>query len=377
MEHSQFERLKAEIATDVSADQILDLEQVIRLIAYKQIADMALARRSNSSIERRICPHCKGSDVVLHGKDKNQRQRFKCRECRRTYNILTGTPMARARKPEKWGNYLSSMTDHTSIRKIAATDIGLNHVTVWRWRHRFLKAATNDNSGVLSGVIEADETFFVRSFKGHRGWQNGKPPAQRAARPRAWGATKRGLSSEQVPVLTALDNAGAVFEAILPSLTAIQSTLDGRIARGSVLCSDGARGYVKAAVSAVAEHRRIIVPTTAAHATKTNTAPTQRRQKGRLGLGHVNAHHERLKTFINRHCRGVSTRYLDNYLGWHRAMMRKGFAGNELLNRALIGSQTGNRLDGGLHLADITIVQAIFPGVQRVNGGIFFLQKFQ
>ena len=32
-------------------------------------------------------------------------------------------------------------------------------------------------------------------------------------------------------MLTALDNAGGVYEAILPSLTAIEAALDGRIAR--------------------------------------------------------------------------------------------------------------------------------------------------
>jgi hypothetical protein len=93
------------------------------------------------------------------------------------------------------------------------------------------------------------------------GWVKGKPPEPRAARPRAWGATKRGLSGEQVPVLTALDNAGGVYEAILPSLTAIEAALDGRIAAGSVVCSDGVAAYVKAAVKAGAEHRRVVVPT--------------------------------------------------------------------------------------------------------------------
>ena len=35
-------------------------------------------------------------------------------------------------------------------------------------------------------------------------------------------------------MLTALDNAGGVYEAILPSLTTIEAALDGRIAAGSV-----------------------------------------------------------------------------------------------------------------------------------------------
>src|SRR3982750_4384638 len=89
----------------------------------------------------------------------------------------------------------------------------------------------------------------------------GQATRARAARPRAWGAAKRGLSGEQVPVLTALDNAGGVYEAILPSLSTIEAALDGRIAAGSVVCSDGVAAYVKAAVKAGAEHRRVGGPT--------------------------------------------------------------------------------------------------------------------
>lgn len=286
-------------------------------------------------MKNRVCPHCQGTDVVLHGKDRNQRQRFKCRECGRTYNILTGTPMARARKPEKWGKYLSFMMDHVSVRKIVAAGIGVSHVTVWRWRHRFLKAAANDNGAMLSGVIEADETFFLRSFKGHRGWMKGAPPEQRAARPSGWGATKRGLSSEQVPILTALDNAGGIYEAILSSRKDIEAALDGRIEPGSVLCSDGAAAYLAVAEAADADHRRVIVPTIIPHAVKTNPTPTKKRKNGHLGLGRVNAHHGQLKVLINGRCRGVATKYLGSYVGWHRVMRRNGFSGASLIDAAL------------------------------------------
>lgn len=320
-----------------SGEQIIALERVVAEVASIRVADVALARRMETALADRKCPHCLTHGAHLHGKDKKSRQRFRCRntECRRTFNILTGTPMARARKPEKWGTFLTHMTNHLSVRRIVQTGIGVNHTTVWRWRHRFLKAAANDNAAILSGVIEADETFFVRSFKGDRGWKRGKPPEHRAARPSGWGATKRGLSSEQVPVLTALDNTGGIYETILPALTGIEEALDGRIAPGSVLCSDGATGYVKAAVKAGAEHRRVIVPTIISHAVKVRPVPTKRRQKGRLGLGRVNAHHGQIKALINGRCRGVATKYLTNYLGWHRAMVRNGFDGKMLLDRAL------------------------------------------
>jgi transposase-like protein len=335
MDLRQFERLKSEVATRVSAAQILELEDVVRRVVASHVAEIALTRRQAVTVVARQCPRCSSRQVVLHGKDKNGRQRFRCRGCKRTYNTLTGTPMARARKPHLWGEYLGHMTSHVSIRKIGRTGIDLNHVTIWRWRHRFLQAAAADNATSLSGVIEADETFFVQSFKGHRGWARGKPPTNRAARPSAWGALKRGISGEQVPVLTALDSAGRVFEAVLSSTGGVEAALAGRIAPGSVVCSDGAMAYVKAAVRTGAEHRRVIVPTVTPLATKALPLPTKRRKRGRLGLGRVNAHHERIKTLVNRRCRGVATRYLGSYLGWQRTMLRDGFAGTALLKRAL------------------------------------------
>jgi transposase-like protein len=335
MELHKFTRLKTAIATQTSTAQILEIEEVVRRVVARQVAEVALVHRTEAVVVVKACPRCSSQNIVRHGKDENGRQRFMCRTCHRTYNILTGTPMARARKPEKWSQYLGHMTDHLSIRNIVKAGIGVNHVTVWRWRHRFLTAASKDSAAMLSGVIEADETFFLRSFKGHRGWTDGNPPENRAARPRAWGAIKRGLSGEQVPVLTALDNAGGIYEAILPSLAAIEASLHGRIAPGSVVCSDGTRAYVRAAVAAGAEHRRVIVPTTTPTAMKINLVRTKRRQKGRLGLGHVNAHHNKLKVLVNGRCRGVATRYLVNYLGWHRAMCRAGFKGAALLDRAL------------------------------------------
>jgi transposase-like protein len=165
-----------------SGEQIVTIERLVAEAASMRVAEVALARRTEVTRTERRCPHCRTGGAHLHGKDKNDRQRFRCRaaECRRSFNILTGTPMARARKPEKWGQYLSHMTDHRSVRQIIAAGIGVNHTTVWRWRHRFLKAAAQDNAAILSGVIEADETFFVRSCKGHRGWVKGRPPEPRA-----------------------------------------------------------------------------------------------------------------------------------------------------------------------------------------------------
>ena len=55
-----------------------------------------------------------------------------------------------------------------------------------------------------------------------------------------------------------------------------------------------------------------------------------------LGLGHVNANHQRLKQFINVQARGVSTKYLPDYLGWSRAVRRPGFMPFNLIADPLI-----------------------------------------
>ena len=334
MEHAQFERLKIQVSA-VSAEQTLELEDEIQGIISHRVAEIALARRTRQTLEARICPHCKSNDSALHGKDQNGRRRFKCRGCCKTYNILTGTPMARARKPEKWGQYLCCMTEHMSVRKIVASGIGVHQVTAWRWRHRFLKAAANDNAAVLSGVVEADTTFFRQSFKGSRGGGMDEPMESGVARARVSVAAKRDASRREVPVLTALDSGGAVFDAILASLTDIGPALNGRIGAGSVFCSDASAAYVTVAEKAGAHHYAVFVPASAPNASQVNLGSTPVREPQRLGLRRVNNHHHRLKYLVNERCRGVATKYLWHYLGWHRAMVRPGFQGTMLLARAL------------------------------------------
>lgn len=49
----------------------------------------------------RACPHCSSSLVVKSG-SANGLQRFKCRQCARTFNALTATPLARLHLRDKW-----------------------------------------------------------------------------------------------------------------------------------------------------------------------------------------------------------------------------------------------------------------------------------
>jgi transposase-like protein len=102
------------------SEQIIATERVVAEVASIRVADVALARWTEAGHAARRCLHCLTHGAHLHGKDKNNRQRFRCRntECRHTFNIPTGTPMARARRPEKCGAYLTHMAGHQAVRRI-------------------------------------------------------------------------------------------------------------------------------------------------------------------------------------------------------------------------------------------------------------------
>ena len=48
---------------------------------------------------------------------------------------------------------------------LASAELGVAPSTEFRWRHRFLQLAQQVKALVLTGVMEADETFFLCSSK--------------------------------------------------------------------------------------------------------------------------------------------------------------------------------------------------------------------
>ena len=71
------------------------------------------------------CPHCGGKHYYRFGKDKGA-QRFKCKDCGRTFTEYTGTWQEGLHKKELVGLYLELMADQKSLDKIsAALNIGI------------------------------------------------------------------------------------------------------------------------------------------------------------------------------------------------------------------------------------------------------------
>jgi len=334
-----FKKLLTRVERDLSAEQHIELRQHLEAIESGRATDLAIGTRERAVAADRRCPRCGVTGATKHGRDARGKPRFRCRPvadggCGRTFNPFTATPFSRMRKPERWHALAKALSNgFISVDRLDAMDLGVSRLTIWRWRNRFLEAQALRQAEMLGGVVEADETYFKTSYKGSRGWVRGSPPENRPPRYRGEPAIKRGISKEQVAVLAAVDSSGNIFEAKINGTGDIRPLLRDRIEPGSIICSDGIRSYVRLAMDTESEHRRIWTPTTKSKAHKLKGGKPRR--KGRLALGRVNSHHQRMETFVNRLARGASTANLPTYLGWQRTVGRAGFGAESLIYEAL------------------------------------------
>jgi transposase-like protein len=66
--------------------------------------------------------------------------------------------------------YAQSMIVGETVRS-AARRCGVHKNTSFRWHHRFLTQLSGAQPSHLHGIVEADETYFLESFKGSRAWR--------------------------------------------------------------------------------------------------------------------------------------------------------------------------------------------------------------
>ena len=112
------------------------------------------------------CPHCDHQGLQKWG-NASGLQRWRCKDCRKTFNILTGTPLARLRKKEKWLDNAKAMIAGKTLTD-TGKDCEVHRNTAFRWRHRFLELQKSAQHTNLQGIAESDATYFYRSEKGSK-----------------------------------------------------------------------------------------------------------------------------------------------------------------------------------------------------------------
>lgn len=134
-------------------EQLGDLSPVQRDAIVDALSAKGSGEEVIALIETRFaaaptCGHCGKADFKPWG-SASDLKRYMCKACERSFNALTGTPLAGLRLREKWLDYARALIDGVSLRKAAArTDIHLE--TAFRWRHRFLATARDKKADAVA-----------------------------------------------------------------------------------------------------------------------------------------------------------------------------------------------------------------------------------
>jgi transposase-like protein len=178
---------------------LVDLSGNQRKIVLKQINTDTSKDAVSSVLDSNVpknCPRCQQTRIGLWGRQSGL-QRYRCKDCHKCFNSLSGTSLARLRHKEVWLDYSEALIAGLTVRK-AAKLCAVAKSTSFRWRHRFLNLIAELKPTGLNGIVEADETFFPSSFKGAR-------ELPRPAHQRGHACCQRGTGEDKVTVLILRD----------------------------------------------------------------------------------------------------------------------------------------------------------------------------
>lgn len=240
------------------------------------------------------------SQWFVGGHDRDGIQRWLCRDCGRTFRNEPDTIITRSKlKPAVWMLYLECFVDCLPLRECAKRcKVSLR--AAWLMRMRLIESLKRHLPrffAAAGATVQLDETYLRESFKGNH--TRGKFRLPRPARHRGTPASKRGLSKEQICVMTGVSDDNSAFltmsgRGIISKSRAI-AALDGRISKGAYAVADQAAAYPGAM--------------------ETLGVAFTRTKADDHAINRVNTLHSLFDGFMAGF-RGVSTKRLGEYLTW-------------------------------------------------------------
>jgi transposase-like protein len=158
------------------------------------------------------CPRCRSESVIKYGSYRAY-QRYRCKDCGRTFNDKTGTIFAHAKigLDKLFFAVYSFLRFNTSIRQLDAS-----YRTLRRRVEQFARTL-DAPSPDLVGPVEIDEVYVTAGLKGR----------ERDQQSRSRGRSERGRGSyaeDKPPVFTIVDR-GTDQQYIVPAKSANESTV--------------------------------------------------------------------------------------------------------------------------------------------------------
>ena len=179
------------------------------------------------------CPHC-GAVNVARKAENDRIGRWNCRECKSSFNVLSGTIFQKTKIPlQKWFlaislvlNAKKGLSSHQLGR-----DLEMNQKTAWYLVMRVRRAMVDEGT-LLSGIVEADEAYV--------GGKPRKPNNRDDYKPRP-----RGRGTDKLPIIGAVERGGRVVAkpSLKVDIAALTSFLNETVDKASLLITDTYAGY--------------------------------------------------------------------------------------------------------------------------------------
>jgi len=251
------------------------------------------------------CPHCDSIEFKKNGHNSCGHQRYKCKSCGKTFvHRVGGNVLALSKlKKEQWLKYCRCFVEVKTVRK-TAEECGVSLKTSMFMRRRMgeiIEKCIPSFEVKEECKIEFDEFYVPESFKGNHKKSDFKMP--RTSRKNGEAVKKRGLSCDQIAVMTAITDNGDFFYEIAcrGNITGdiAESIIKDKVSSGAIVSTDKHHAYVRV-------FRKVKVKCHIAYDSKSHK-----------GLGHINALHGKIRGFLRRF-NGVSTKWLPQYLAWFK-----------------------------------------------------------
>jgi len=297
-----------DLINSLSKAQIAELKDTLKVLPIEQSDQKNSKNKKHHPVDNQNkstkidCPHCSSKSIKGHGQ-YNGRKRYKCCLCSKTFTQLTDTPISNTKYPEKWDDFVTCCIEGLSLRK-TAEKLGIHVATAFKWRHKLMGAYVSDQK--LSGIAEADETFFLFSEKGSRTVSKRRKPRKRGGKSKS-----AGITDDQVPVVVGKDRNRSLIAGVAGrgriSAKDIEQIFEEHIEKNTTLCTDAHPSF-----KAFAKANKIKF-------VQLNISKGRRVIRKKYHIQNVNNAHTYIKKWMARF-NGVATKYLQNYMNWYCLM---------------------------------------------------------
>lgn len=256
------------------------------------------------------CPIDSTHHIAKNGKDRNNRQRYICKDCGKSFFANNKTLASHLKQDTAtWMNFIQGSLEKKTLNELSS-ECNISIKTAHSWRLRLFYALDVLLSKIkLSGAIVADDTRINYNLKGNHDDEFIMP---RKARNRGSSNNKANFQRNSICVLCAIDDNNHSFSKVIgfgnPSGKRIADGFENKIetTKNNILITDGAQAFSKTV-------KKYNLTQWNRNTTKIMGNKRVPNTSGTYHIQRINALHSRLKSFLRRY-KGISSKYLPGYL---------------------------------------------------------------